>query len=86
MAVSAQDRILAAWNEECCLVKVCLRGGAKQTGRLAGWDRFSIMLDIRGGVIECIQKKAILSIAPSSLVELPSGDRPGLAACRGLRR
>src|SRR5262245_32407584 len=61
---STQDRTLDAWNEEKRLLTVYLRNGATQTGRVADWDLFSITLDVRG-VVERIQKKAILSITPA---------------------
>jgi RNA chaperone Hfq len=76
VASSTQDRILKAWHQERCLLTVYLRSGVKQTGRLAGWDVFSIMIDAGDGVVERIHKKAITSILPAGRAGSRSGDRP----------
>jgi sRNA-binding regulator protein Hfq len=74
LAPSTQDRILKAWHQERYLL-VYLRSGVKQTGRLAGWDVFSIMIDVGDGVVERIHKKAISSILPAGRAGSRSGDR-----------
>jgi RNA chaperone Hfq len=75
LAPSTQDRILKAWHQERYLLTVYLRSGVKQTGRLAGWDVFSIMIDVGDGVVERIHKKAISSILPAGRAGSRSGDR-----------
>jgi RNA chaperone Hfq len=64
-ANSAQDPALAKWTAERCNLTIYLRNSIGQRGVVVGWDQFSIMLEVGGGVVESIQKTAILSIIPS---------------------
>jgi sRNA-binding regulator protein Hfq len=61
---ATQNLTLEKWSGERCVLTVHLRNSIRRRGVLVGSDQSTILLDIGGGIVEKIQKKAIPSPMP----------------------
>jgi sRNA-binding regulator protein Hfq len=61
---AAQDLALQKWAAAGYELTVHLRNNARVRGVLVGWNQYSLMLKAERGIVERVQKAAILSIVP----------------------